>query len=98
MTLLILSTALRFLGFGVHLPHLLRFLRTKRAGYTQIIFCLKMQKYLLIFKGLGFSGLEGGSTHAAVILLLIKPHTCPGRWIYLALFSVSAQLCKTIKP
>ena len=33
-----------------------------------------------------------------MILLLIKPHTCPGRWIYLALFSVSAPLCQKIEP
>ena len=43
-------------------------------------------------KGWGGGVLEGGSNHVAILLLLIMPHLCPGKGIYLAHFSVSAPL------
>jgi hypothetical protein len=47
---------------------------------------------------LGPGGLEGGSNHAAIILLLIMHHLCPRKGNYLAHFSVSAPLSHKIQP
>jgi hypothetical protein len=43
-------------------------------------------------------GLEGGSNHAAIILLLIMHHLCTRKGNYLAHFSVSAPLSHKIQP
>ena len=42
--------------------------------------------------GGGVGGLERGSNRSFMILLLIMPHLCPGKGIYLEHFQVSAPL------
>jgi hypothetical protein len=43
-------------------------------------------------QGWAVGGLSGGTNHAARLLLLIMPHSYPGKRIYSARFSVSAPL------